>query len=904
MAKDPICGMEVDPNKAKFNAVKDNVQYYFCSNNCKTQFLAGSKQDVSGQSVAKPSNNSATNNARSTLKISGMHCASCAVNIEKNLNKTAGVIKANVNFANEKAYVEYNSAAAKEDDFVKLIKKLGYKAATETQLSQLNKSAESKPGEVILDITGMQSQHCQGIIERTVTALPGIKEIKANLATEKAEIKYDPEKIKVYEIIKAIENAGYGAAQTQSKDYEKEERAKEISTLKLKTFITFLLSIPLFYYMAAGFFSFQLPEFLEQNMAILQFALTLPIVLISYQIYTSGFKAMVFNRSPNMDSLIAIGTTAAFVYSIYTSFAGGDLYFEVTGLLLLFILLGKTLEAIAKGKTSEAIKKLIGLQAKTATVMRKERDAFGKIKKGAKEVEIEIPIEEVEAGDIVIVKPGEKIPVDGIIVDGHSSVDESMLTGESIPVEKTKGDKIIGATMNKVGYLKFKATKVGKDTALAQIIRLVEEAQGSKAPIQKLADQISAYFVPAVVVIAIIAALTWYLLGFGFASSLTIFVAVLIIACPCALGLATPTAIMVGTGKGAENGILIKSAEALQKATEITTIIFDKTGTLTKGKPEVTDVIAFAAGKNKIKEDDILKFAAIAEKRSEHPLGEAIVNGAKSRNIKVPDPKRFKSITGKGVEAFFGNKQVLLGNRKLMAETKALAKLKQSEKDQLEETLQKLENDGKTAMLVALNKKIVGIVAVADTLKENSREAVAQLQALGKKVFMITGDNQRTARAIASQVGIKNMNSGDNYVLAEVLPENKAEEVKKLQDAGEKVAMVGDGINDAPALAQSNIGIAIGSGTDIAIETGDIVLIKEDLRDVVKAMKLSSMTMKKIKQNLFWAFFYNVVGIPVAAGALYPATGWLLSPIIAGAAMAFSSVSVVTNTLLLRGKRL
>ncbi|MBI2136758.1 copper-translocating P-type ATPase [Candidatus Woesearchaeota archaeon] len=900
------------------------MQYYFCSNNCKTQFLAGNKTEDnaantgnsdSNNNSRNSSNNSSAgitgntvNSSRSTLKISGMHCASCAVNIEKNLNKTAGVVKANVNFANEKAYVEYDNSKAKEDDFVKLIKKLGYKAATESQLSQLNKSAESKPGEVILDITGMQSQHCQGIIERTVAALGGIKEIKANLATEKAEIKYDPEKIKVFEIIKAIENAGYGASQTQSKDFEKEEREKEIRTLKLKTFITFLLSIPLFYYMAESFFGVPLPEFLEQNIKIIQFAFTMPIVLISYRIYTSGFKAIVFNRSPNMDSLIAIGTSAAFIYSIYTSFYGGDLYYEITGLLLLFILLGKTLEAIAKGKTSEAIKKLIGLQAKTAIVVRKDPNSKSK----NATIEVEIPIEQVEAGDIVIVKPGEKIPVDGIIVDGHSSVDESMLTGESIPVEKTKGDKVIGATINKVGYLKFKATKVGKDTALAQIIRLVEEAQGSKAPIQKLADQISAYFVPAVVVIAIIAALTWYLLGFGFASSLTIFVAVLIIACPCALGLATPTAIMVGTGKGAENGILIKSAEALQKATEITTIIFDKTGTLTKGKPEVTDILSTGSGKSRLKEDEVLRFAAIVEKRSEHPLGEAIVNGAKARNLTLPEPKKFKSITGKGVEAVYGNKHILLGNRKLMTETKALDKLKASEKTLMEENLQRLENEGKTAMLIAVNKKIVGIVAVADTLKENSREAVSQLQALGKKVYMITGDNQRTAQAIAAQVGIKNENLGDksdagkssNFVLAEVLPENKAEEVRKLQNAGEKVAMVGDGINDAPALAQSDIGIAIGSGTDIAIETGEIVLIKEDLRDVVKAMKLSRMTMKKIKQNLFWAFFYNVVGIPVAAGVLYPATGWLLSPIIAGAAMAFSSVSVVTNTLLLRGKRL
>ena len=534
----------------------------------------------------------------------------------------------------------------------------------------------------------------------------------------------------------------------------------------------------------------------------------------------------------------------------------------------MFILLGKLLEAIAKGKTSEAIRKLLGLQAKTAIVIRN-----GKERK--------ISVDDVVVNDIVIVKPGEKIPVDGIIVEGHSSIDESMITGESIPVEKIKNDKVIGATINKTGSFKFKATKIGKDTVLAHIIKMVEEAQGSKAPIQKLADLISAYFVPTVVVIGILAFLIWYFLGLGFVFALTVFIAVLIIACPCALGLATPTAIMVGTGLGAKNGILFKNAKSLQLAQKIQTIIFDKTGTLTKGKPEVTNV--FAIDKNK--EKDILKFAAIAEKRSEHPLAEAIVNKAKREKIRIEEPKKFNSITGKGVEAFYKKNKILLGNRKLMQENKISISA--------EGNIKKLEEQGKTVMLVAVNNNLIGLVAVADTLKEYSKEAIKQLHKMDKEIIMITGDNERTGKAIAKQVGI-------DRVLAEVLPQDKANEIKKLQNEKKKVAMVGDGINDAPALAQADLGIAIGSGTDIAIETGDIVLIKNDLRDVVTAIDLSRFTLRKIKQNLFWAFFYNSLGIPIAAGILYPFTGFLLNPIIAGIAMAFSSVSVVSNTLLMR----
>ena len=680
-------------------------------------------------------------------------------------------------------------------------------------------------------------------------------------------------------IKKTIIDAGYEPEEfKEDVDGEKEARQKEIRSLKIKFLISLILGLPLLYFVMAPQIGLTIPQFVETNFIIMQFLLTTPIMIVGYEFFVRGFRSVIKARTANMDTLIAVGTGAAYLYSLVASiliwsgndnYGVHDLYYEIAGLLIMFILLGKYLEAIAKGKTSEAIRKLLGLQAKTAIVIRKGKEQ-------------KISIEEVVVNDIVIVKPGEKIPVDGIIVDGHSSVDESMVTGESIPVEKAKNDKVIGATINKTGSFKFKATKVGKDTVLAHIIRMVEEAQGSKAPIQRLADTISAYFVPAVVVMGFIAFFVWYLLGLGFVFSLTIFIAVLIIACPCALGLATPTAIIVGTGLGAKHGILFKNAESLQKAKQIETIVSDKTGTLTKGKPEVTDVLAF----DNNKETDVLKFAAIAEKRSEHPLAEAILNKAKKEKIKVEEPNKFNSITGKGVEAFYKKNRILLGNRRLMHDNKI-------DIGGIENKIQKLEEEGKTVMLIAADKKLVGLVAVADTLKENSREAIKKLHEMGKEIILLTGDNERTGKAIAKQLGI-------NRVLAEVLPQDKAMEIKKLQGEGKKVAMVGDGINDAPALAQADLGIAIGSGTDIAIETGDIVLIKNDLRDVVTAIDLSRFTLRKIKQNLFWAFVYNTLGIPIAAGVLHPFTGFLLNPIIAGIAMAFSSVSVVGNTLLMR----
>ncbi len=856
--KDPTCGMDVEKDKAislGLASVKNKKKYYFCSKKCKNKF-DGKK--------TKP----ASNKEKVSLPITGMTCVSCAKTIEKSIKKVKGVSKANINFAAEKAHIEFNPKLANKEQLENAIEESGYHVA---------KKPSSKNGVLRLKIIGMDSQHCVGIVGSALDKLKGITS-KELLVTEKATINYNPSILTSEKILKQIKDVGYKPVEEKDSDTEKLARDKETQSLKKRVIISAILGVPLLYFAMAPHVNIPLPDWNTFTIAIIQFFLTTPIMFAGYQFFTRGFTAVIKTRTANMDTLVAIGTGAAYLYSLIATifiwfgnpnFGTKDIYFEVAGLLIAFILLGRYLEAVAKGKTSAAIKKLLGLQAKTAIVIRKGKEQ-------------EISIDDVRVGDIVVVKPGQKIPVDGTVIAGHSSVDESMISGESIPVEKTKGSKVIGATINKTGSFKFKAEKIGKDTALAQIVKLVEEAQGSKAPIQNLADVISSYFVPIVVVLGILSAIIWFSLGFGFTFALTIFVAVLIIACPCALGLATPTAIMVGTGKGAEHGILYKNAESLQIAHELNTIVFDKTGTLTKGEPEVTDIFSLQKGKEK----EILLFGAIAEKNSEHPLGEAIVNEAKNKKIKVPSPKKFNSVTGKGIVAEYNGRKILLGNRHLFKEKKINIQT-------LEKELQKLESQGKTAMIIALNKKPLGIIAAADTLKEYSKEAVSELHKLGIKVVMMTGDNKKTGEAIAKQVGI-------DRVLAEVLPEDKSKEIKKLQKEGKKVAMVGDGINDAPALTQADIGIAIGSGTDVAIESGDIVLIKEDLRDVVTAMDLSRYTMRKIKQNLFWAFFYNTVGVPFAAGMFYPLTGWLLSPIIAGAAMAFSSVSVVSNSLLMK----
>jgi Cu+-exporting ATPase len=808
--------------------------------------------------------------ANKVLKIEGMTCASCAKAVERATKKLKGVTESNVNFATEKLNISFDETKISVADIQETVKKAGYKAITDST----NK---------ILKIEGMTCASCAKAVERATGKLNGVTEANVNYATEKLSISYESSKINVSDIKKAIEKAGYKAREEETTvDTDKERKEKEIKLLWRKFIISTIFAVPLLYVSMGHMVGLPLPDFINPNInpiafALTQLLLTLPVIIAGNRFYTVGFKAL-FKRSPNMDSLIAIGTSAAVLYGVFATvkiFGGHheyahDLYFESAAVIITLITLGKYLEAVSKGKTSEAIKKLMGLAPKTAIVIRSGK-------------EVEITIEEVEVGDVIVVKPGEKMPVDGEVVEGATSVDESMLTGESIPVEKNVGDKIIGASINKNGAIKYKATKVGKDTALAQIIKLVEDAQGSKAPIAKLADIISGYFVPIVIALAVISGLAWYFIG-GESEifSLTIFISVLVIACPCALGLATPTAIMVGTGKGAEHGVLIKSGTALETAHKIKTIVFDKTGTITEGKPKVTDVVVT----NGIKENDLLQLAASAEKGSEHPLGEAVVKGAEEKGLEFKKLDFFKAIPGHGIEVKIDGKGILLGNKKLMVESKISL-------ENLEATSYKLAGEGKTPMYIAIDNKMAGIIAVADTVKENSKKAIEKLHQMGIEVAMITGDNKRTAEAIAKQVGI-------DRILAEVLPQDKANEVKKLQAEGKKVAMVGDGINDAPALAQADIGIAIGSGTDVAMESADIVLMRSDLMDVPTAIQLSKNTIKNIKENLFWAFGYNTLGIPIAMGVLHIFGGPLLNPMIAGAAMSLSSVSVLTNALRLK----
>ena len=715
-------------------------------------------------------------------------------------------------------------------------------------------------------ITGMHCAACAQKIESSVKKIKGVKYANVNIATERATVEFNEKITSDKKITNVIKGLGYGVIKENLVDKEKEHREKEIWNLKKLFTASVILTVPIFIIsMPLMWLGISIPY---ENLILLLLATPVQFI-VGFRFYKGAFSALK-SRTTSMDTLVALGTSAAYFYSLAViafPSLGNSVYFETSAVLITFIIFGKWMEAVTKGKASEAIKKLMGLQPKTATVIRRGK-------------EMKILIKDVKSGDIVLVRPGQKIPVDGKVIEGYSSVNESMITGESIPVEKRKGDTVIGGTINKQGSFKFRATKVGSETVLNQIVKLVEDAQGSKAPIQMLADKISSYFVPAVVLIAVSSFFFWYLSGQTFVFSLSIFIAVLIIACPCALGLATPTAVIVGTGKAAENGILIKNAEALENVHKVNTVVFDKTGTLTTGKPEVTDII----GLGKVGKKDILRYAAIAEKNSEHPLAEAIINRAKKANIKVPDPKSFRAVPGHGIMASFG-KKILLGNRMLMKKYKV--------KVDVEDNIDSLEEEGKTVMILALNGKVVGLIAVADTLNRFSSRAVRMLQNMRKRVVMLTGDNKKTAIAIARQLGIRT-------VLAEVLPEDKEKEIRRLQSYRRVVAMVGDGINDAPALARADVGIAIGAGTDIALETGQIVLIKNDIRDVVTVIDLSNYTVRKIKQNLFWAFFYNSIGIPIAAGILYPLFGFLLNPMVAGAAMAFSSVSVVSNSLLMK----
>ncbi|WP_270573045.1 heavy metal translocating P-type ATPase [Bacillus glycinifermentans] len=798
-----------------------------------------------------------------TLQISGMTCAACAARIEKSLKKLDGVEDANVNLALEKSKIVYDPAQIGVGQLAEKVESLGYRVPAE--------KAE-------FAISGMTCAACANRIEKRLEKLPGVESAPVNFALETVSVAYLPGAVTVDDMKEVIEKLGYKLElkEDQSADGALEQRKKEIQQQTGKFIFSAILSFPLLWAMVSHFkfTSFiWLPGMLMDPWV--QLALATPVQLIvGRQFYVGAYKAL-RNKSANMDVLVALGTSAAYFYSLYISIASlgtnrhpEGLYYETSAILLTLIVLGKLFEAKAKGRSSEAIKKLMGLQAKTATVIRNGE-------------EMTVPIEQVLAGDIMHVKPGEKIPADGEIVEGRSALDESMITGESIPVDKAAGDKVIGATMNKNGFLKIRAEKVGKDTALAQIIKVVEEAQGSKAPIQRLADRISGVFVPIVVAIAIITFFVWYVFVSPgeFSTALESLIAVLVIACPCALGLATPTSIMAGSGRAAEYGILFKGGEHLETAHRIDTVVLDKTGTVTNGKPELTDVRPASW----LNETEFLKLAGSAENRSEHPLAEAIVEGVRQRGIDVIDASSFEAIPGYGIEATVGEQQVLIGTRRLFERQGIDVSSVLGE-------MEKLEAQGKTAMLAAVGGRYAGLIAVADTIKDTSKAAIKRLKGMGLTVVMITGDNRRTAEAIAAEAGIE-------HVVAEVLPEGKAEEIKKLQAQGKKVAMVGDGINDAPALAAADTGMAIGTGADVAMEAADITLIRGDLNSIADAIMMSKLTIKNIKQNLFWAFAYNSIGIPFAALGL-------LAPWVAGAAMAFSSVSVVLNALRLQKVKL
>lgn len=800
------------------------------------------------------------------MKIEGMHCAACGQRLEKAIGKLEGVEKAQVNFATETLMISFDEAKLSKRMVIENIEKIGFKVKQEEKT-------------YIFKVEGMSCAACAKRIEDVVGQLEGVEKATVNLASSKLVFTLKEGSISLPQIKEAVAEAGYQLVVEgiQEKGLEKTEAQKLFKRLVF----SLLFTVPLLIISMGHMLGMPLPEIINPvvnplNFACIQLLLTLPVIFTGYSFYQRGIKNLLTGH-PNMDSLIAVGTLAAFIYSLYALVqiiqTGNHaytmhLYFESAATILTLITLGKFLETRTKGKTSEAIKKLMDLAPKTATIVRQAGEVI-------------VPIEEVRPGDIVVVRPGDKLPVDGEVIEGNTAVDEAMLTGESMPVDKKVGSPVIGGSMNKTGYMKYQATKVGDETTLAQIVRLVEEAQGSKAPIAKLADKVASYFVPAVISLAILAALFWLLVGETPTFALTIFISVLVIACPCALGLATPTAIMVGTGKGAENGVLIKSGEALEVAHQIKTIVFDKTGTLTAGKPIVTDFIAF-----KRDEQELLTLVASVEVGSEHPLGEAIVNYGKEKEISFKPVRHFQGVTGHGIEGIVEEHSVIVGNKKLL-EDKKISWQEAGEK------MQEMAQEGKTPMLVVIDGNLEGIIGVADPLKPQSKEAIGLLHDMGIAVVMITGDHQQTAEAIGREVGI-------DQILAEVLPQDKARMISELQQKYGKVAMVGDGINDAPALVKADLGIAIGTGTDIAIESADIVLIKSNVMDVITALKLSRATIMNIKENLCWAFGYNILGIPVAMGILHVFGGPLLNPMIAAAAMSFSSVSVLLNALRLK----
>ena len=811
-----------------------------------------------------------------TYLIEGMSCASCAAHIEESLKQVDNLSDVNVNLATSKLTLS-GGEGIDRTEVEKIVEKLGYKL---TYISSIE--------ERTFILEGMSCATCAKNIEDTISSLDGIEEVVVNFATEKMVVKFDKETLSVAEIERKVEEAGYKAKLEidNSVDDQAEKKQQEIDGIWKRFIYSAIFTVPVLYIAMAEMVGLPTLESLSpmgnpKLFSTVQFILVLPVLYFGRKFFSVGIRALL-RRKPNMDSLVALGAGAAFLYSIYSTvlvYSGDEhaamhLYYESAAVILTLITLGKYLEGVSKNRTTNAISKLVELVPKTANL----------IKNGEEHI---VAIDEISTGDILLVRPGEKVPLDGVVIEGRSTVDESMLTGESIPVEKEINSKVVGASINKTGVFKMKVTKVGKDTTLSQIIKLVEDAQNSKAPIAKLADKISGVFVPIVIVLALIAGILWYFVGdASWSFSLKIIIAVLVIACPCALGLATPTAIMVGTGKGAEHGILIKSSEALQLAKEVDTVVFDKTGTLTEGKISVTNVVTF----NDLKEEVLLQLAASVEYLSEHPLGLAIVDEAKNRNLDLLEVKDFSSLTGLGISSTVDGKSVFIGNEKLMLENNIVIK------DSVEKA-EKYASEGKTPLFIAVDSELAGIIAVADQIKASSLETVERLHSLGLEVVMLTGDNRKTAQVIAEQLSI-------DKVVSEVLPEDKANEIKKLQAQGKKVAMVGDGINDAPALVQAEVGIAVGTGTDVAIDAADVVLMKPDLNSVVNAIALSRKTIKNIKENLFWAFFYNIIGIPFAMGVFYIFGGPLLNPMLAGAAMSFSSISVVLNALRLKRVKL